>query len=174
MAFKKVTGGGTLVRAATIKLNKSITGYVSKFVTFKNKPRDDEEEGSEQTNIVLILAEDYEGLIGPQASEEDKVLLKGTEVTLGSAGNILWCLKDGGIKQGLLTRITKIANKSGGKAAVFEIEQDEESALSDAQFDKIEAADLKTNVKKAVTANAQKSLDKTESLRKKMLEDNNA
>lgn len=172
MAFKKVNSGGTLIRSATLEVGNSITGYVTGFPTFTPKQRSEGEEVRVQTNISMTLAEEYTGLIGSEANEQELTLPKGTQVTVGSSGNIGFILQDGLVKSGFLTRITKIANKSGKKGAKFEIEQDEERELSDAAFDKVEAADL-NGVKKALNANAQKA-DKTAGIRKKLLEDQGA
>lgn len=57
------------------------------------------------------------------------MMIDGQEVLVSPAGNVRYMLKDNKIAMGLLTRITRIADKMvvGKKSTQFEVEQDRQS-----------------------------------------------
>jgi hypothetical protein len=140
MAFEKVRNSNTLVRAAAMEVGDQLTGYVTGFTKFQ-------QEGEEpQVNMTMQLTEPFTGEVGSQKNAKTETLAVGTIITLGSAGNIKYDITDGRVKQGLLTRITKTADKSGKKGARFDVEQDADMIIDEALLNaaSIDPSELKT------------------------------
>lgn len=119
MAFQDVSARNFVNLKNTLAVGQAYEGYIVKFTTSKLKDKD-------VTNIVMQNAD------------------SGETETLGAQGNLRYMVEDGKITAGLLTRITRIADKKVGglTSSQFRVEQDSEDVLSEAQFAEIEAADL--------------------------------
>lgn len=106
MAFENVNSKGyKFVALAQMEVGASLTGHVIGFeqsVKYKDK-----------TNIII------------------KEATTGERLSLSTAGNVNYMLKDGKIKAGLNTRFTRIEDKviKGKKSTQYTVEQDPEDTI---------------------------------------------
>jgi hypothetical protein len=130
MAFENVNAGN-YIKGTGMEVGASYTGYPIKFVKSTQY---------EQTNIVMKNAE------------------TGEKETFLTAGNLKYFINDGKIELGVLTRITRLADKliKGKKSTQFLVEQDSSDTLSDNEFDKIESAVTSTPTVNTKTLAAEK------------------
>lgn len=145
MALKKIGGTGNGIKLTGFAEGESITGYVTAFPPSTGKVKG-------QINLTFTLAESF-------TNSEGVTTPAGASVLLFTAGNLKYMIQRGEIIAGYYTKITRIADTKvkGLNSSQFEVEQDDERELSDAAFDKVEAATLTAGVKAAVQANNAKS-----------------
>jgi len=106
MAFENVNSKGYKYQAlAKLEIGASITGYVIGF--------EQSAKYKDKTNIII------------------KDAATGERVSLSTAGNVNYMLKDGKIKAGLNTRFTRLEDKNvkGKKSTQFTVEQDPEDTI---------------------------------------------
>ncbi len=98
------------VKLSQIDVGSSVTGYVVRFVPSKHNP--------ENMNILL------------QAEDSSDTFYVYT------SGNMKYLIGDGKIREGLLTKITRLADKNvkGKTSTQFQVLQDPEQTLEDASF----------------------------------------
>lgn len=109
MAFKNVNSRseGEIVKTTELKVGESLTGYVTAVNSYTY-------EGQQLHSLSMV--------------KED-----GTKITLRPSGNLRYMIADGKVKEGLLTRITRTADKKvkGKNSTQFEVEQDSESTYNE-------------------------------------------
>ncbi len=111
MAFQSINNRGPEVRvkASGIAVGESIIAYAVKVNQFTHEEKD-------YHNIIM--------------QKED-----GEQFELQTCGTLMYDVKDNRIKMGLLTKVTKLADKGGKeKRARFEVLQDPEKTLDDVAF----------------------------------------
>lgn len=125
MAFEEVNNSGGVNPGKDIEVGESLLGYVLGF-----------RQGKHGTNIIMRNKE------------------TGEDYTLYSSGNIKYAVRDGRVKQGLLTRITRKPNEKikGMDSSMFTIEQDPEDTVDTAGFNAVfdgDGSDRRESVKAA-------------------------
>ncbi len=98
------------VKLTAMKVGASVVGYCLGFIPSKQNP--------DNSNIIM--------------REENG---SGT-FYIYTAGNVKYLVRDGKVKKGLLTKITRIEDKmvKGKKSSQFNVEQDPEQTLEDVAF----------------------------------------
>lgn len=118
MAFQDVNTSNTK-KATAMKVGEAITGYVIRI----------EESSKHEGQMNLVIQDDNTG----------------ETYLLFSAGNLRYIIADGKVKEGLLTRVERIADKNvkGKMSTQFRVQQDPESSISTAQSTVLTDADKK-------------------------------
>jgi hypothetical protein len=108
MAFKSVNSNkyeGEVVKAIDMEIGEPLTAYVTGIDSY-------EYDGKDFNNLLM--------------QRED-----GSEFKLLTCGNLAYNVKDGKLKVGLLTQITKTADKGGQvKRTTFDVQQDAEKTIA--------------------------------------------
>jgi hypothetical protein len=132
MAFQDVRSQGKARKATDLAVGESIIGYVV---------RTEESREHEGRFNLIMQAED---------STEQYLLF--------TAGTLNYDIVDQRIKTGLLTKITRLADKQGkrNKMTAFQVQQDPEKTLEDASFNAIGIDKEPSNERQSVKAQAAK------------------
>lgn len=129
MAFENVRAKGEGLKATSLKVGESLTGYVTAIDTYNY-------DGKDLVSIAMQL-EDGKG------------------IKLYPAGSINYDIKDGRLKVGFLTRITRLEDqktKRGNKRTNFNVEQDRTMVYSE-----LDAAGVTSDAATSVTSIKEKA-----------------
>jgi hypothetical protein len=111
-------GQGEAIRLAKIEVGAQVSGYISGFVDSKKQPPPMRSGQSIVKKDILMVGED------------------GTPFRVFTAGNVMYKVADGALREGLFTVFTRLPdkkNKDGNAKTDFRIQQDPERTLALAQ-----------------------------------------